>query len=265
MRIRSRGVAHFPLWLALCLALPSAADAAPQAGTAAKPGAAANAEALPAGQWSGTLTLEAQPPGAENLVALRLIQDSGQARLAFGSPLNCNALVKSQRAGGFVLDSINGGAYCDKLMGKPLRVQRSGDDLRLFVDGKALLVVLHTDPGRPSPLTGTWQGLDSGGKILEKPTLEVTVSSSPQAPGSPTVKLRYGMPWSCEVQARYVGMRADAAVYSLDMNDQGHCAELSDGRLVLRATPDGGVSLQIAGKAGKSPHVVQLKRVSASR
>ncbi|MBO9829141.1 hypothetical protein J7373_12855 [Xanthomonas sp. A2111] len=265
MRNRSRGVAHFPLWLALCLALPSAAGAAPQAATAAKPDAAAAAEALPAGQWSGTLTLEAQPPGAENLVALRLIQDNGTPRLAFGSPLNCNVLVKPQRTGGFVLDSINGGAYCDKMMGKPLRVQRSGDDLRLFVDGKALLVVLHTDPGRPSPLTGTWQGQDSGGKILEKPTLDVTVSSIPQAPGSPTVELRYGTPWSCKVQARYVGMRADAAVYSLDMNDTGQCANLSDGRLVLRATPDGGVSLQIAGKAGKDPQRVTLQRVSASR
>ncbi|MET7140257.1 hypothetical protein M3S04_04770 [Xanthomonas sp. PPL139] len=252
MRIRSRGVARFPLWLALCLAMPFAAGAVPQAPT---PAAAASAEALPAGEWSGTLALDAQ-----RLATVRLVQRDGKTRLMFGSPLNCTLLVKLQPGGAFALDSINGGAYCDKLMGKSLRVQRSGDDLRLTVDGKDLPVVLHSDPGQPSPLQGKWRGMVRPERGDRDVAVELSVAATPQAPGNPTVQLRYGAPRECRVQGRYLGMREADALYALDMNDQGICARLSDGQLTLRATPDGHVELQIIDRTGARRERALLER-----
>lgn len=242
MRIRSCGVARFPLWLALCLALPSAAGAAPQAPTSA---AAASAEALPTGDWNGTLTLDPQ-----RLASVRLVQRDGKARLVFGPPLNCTLLVKPQQDGAFALDSINGGAYCDKQMGKQLRVQRSGDDLRLTVDGKDLPVVLHSDPGQPSPLQGTWRGMVHPERGDRDVVVELSVAATPQAPGNPTVRLRYGAPRECGVQAYYVGLREGTAVYSLNIAHGGYCDRLSGGQLTLHARPDGRIELQVIEPAG---------------
>ncbi|MRG99044.1 hypothetical protein GIY21_01900 [Xanthomonas sontii] len=262
MRIRSRGVARFPLWLALCLAMPfaaGAAGAAPQAPTPAAPAAAANADALPPGEWSGTLALDAQ-----RLAAVRLAQRDGKARLMFGSPLNCALLVKPQPGAGFALESINGGAYCDKLMGKPLRVQRSGDDLRLNVDGKDLPVVLHGDPGQPSPLQGTWRGVTRPDYSNRGVAVQLSVAATPQAPGSATVQLRYGAPRECRVQGRYLGMREGDALYTLDMDNQGVCTRLSDGQLTLRARPDGELELQTVDGGGKGRESALLERVPAN-
>ncbi|KAB7771002.1 hypothetical protein CEK69_10090 [Xanthomonas sp. LMG 12462] len=259
MRIRSRGVARFPLWLALCLAMPFAAGAAPQAPTPAAPAAASNADALPPGEWSGTLALDAQ-----RLAAVRLVQRDGKARLMFGSPLNCALLVKPQPGAGFALESINGGAYCDKLMGKPLRVQRSGDDLRLNVDGKDLPVVLHGDPGQPSPLQGKWRGMmrpDSGDRAID---VELSVAATPQAPGNPTVQLRYGPPRQCRLEGRYVGVREATALYSLGIADGGYCDRLSDGQLTLRARPDGKLDLQTVDRAGTRRESGLLERAPAT-
>ncbi|MBB5876077.1 hypothetical protein [Xanthomonas sp. 3498] len=259
MRIRSRGVARFPLWLGLCLSLPSAVVAAPQASAPAAPVAAASAEALPPGEWSGTLATDAQ-----RLASVRLVQRDGKARLMFGSPLNCALLVKPQADGSFALESINGGAYCDKLMGKPLRVQRSGDDLRLNVGGTDLPVVLHTDPGQPSPLQGAWRGLirpDYGNGAY---TVQLSVAATPQAPGNATVQLRYGAPRECRVQGRYLDTREGAALYALDMNDQGTCARLGDGQLTLRARPDGKLELQTVDRAGTRRENALLERAPAN-
>ncbi|WP_295931244.1 hypothetical protein [uncultured Xanthomonas sp.] len=259
MRIRSRGVARFPLWLALCLAMPFAAGAAPQAPTPAAPAAAANADALPPGEWSGTLALDAQ-----RLAAVRLVQREGNARLIFASPLNCVLLVKPQPGNGFALESINGGAYCDKLMGKPLRVQRSGDDLRLNVDGKDLPVVLHGDPGQPSPLQGKWRGMARPERGDRDVAVDLSVAATPQAPGKPSVQLRYGAPRECAVQAYYAGMRERTSVYSLDIARGGYCDLLSDGQLTLRARPDGNLELQVLDRTGTRRDSALLERVPAN-
>ncbi|MCI2246065.1 hypothetical protein L3067_15760 [Xanthomonas sp. PPL568] len=255
MHIRSRGVARVPLWLALGLAFSPMAGAAPQAPAPASSDAAASVEALPAGEWNGTLALDAQ-----RLAAVRLVQRDGKARLMFGSPLNCTLLVKPQPGGGFALDSINGGAYCDKLMGKQLRLQRSGDDLRLNVDGKDLPVVLHSDPGQPSPLQGRWRGMVRTERGDRDVVVELSVAATPQAPGNTTVQLRYGPPRECRVQGRYLGMREADALYALDMNDQGICARLSDGQLTLRARPDGELELQTVDRAGTRRESALLER-----
>ncbi|MBB5885673.1 hypothetical protein DYQ93_10630 [Xanthomonas sp. LMG 8992] len=260
MRIRSRGVARFPFWLALCLAMPSAAaGAAPQVPTPAAPTAAANAEALPPGEWNGSMTLDAQ-----RLVAVRLVQRDGKARLMFGSPLNCALLVRPEAGAGFALDSINGGAYCDKLMSKQLRVQRSGDDLRLTVDGKDLPVVLHGDPGQPSPLQGKWRGMAHPERGDRDVAVDLSVAATPQAPGKPMVQLRYGAPRECGVQASYAGMREGTSVYSLDIARGGYCDLLSDGQLTLRARPDGKLELQTLDRAGMRRDSALLERAPAS-
>ncbi|MET0550513.1 MAG: hypothetical protein ABW002_14725 [Xanthomonas sp.] len=259
MRIRSRGVARFPLWLALCLAVPAAAGASPQASTPAAPAAAPGAEALPPGEWSGALALDAQ-----RLAAVRLVQRDGKARLLFGAPLNCTLLVRPQPGNGFTLDSINGGAYCDKLMGKSLRVQRSGDDLRLNVDGTDLPVVLHTDPGQPSPLQGMWRGLihtERGNMVV---SVQLSVAATPQAPGSATVQLSYGAPRQCRLPARYLATREGTALYALDVANGGYCDLLSDGQLTLRAKQDGKLELQTVDRAGTRRESALLERAPAN-
>ncbi|WP_045758122.1 hypothetical protein [Xanthomonas albilineans] len=256
MHIRSYDFPRFFLWLSLWLVLPLVVAASPPPPA---PMLAITANALPAGQWRGSLALDAQ-----RLVAVGLTQQGGKPVLNFGSPLNCALQVQSREGDSFALESINGGAYCDKLMGKRLTAQRSGDDLRLSIDGQALPVVLHTAPGQPSPLQGRWHGLLRAENGRDSVQVQMTVNAIPQAPGVPMVVLRYSEPRLCMLQARYAGSREGHWLYSVDPSDAGYCRGLSDGTLELRTAPDGQLLLQLYARAGARVEMGKLERASSA-
>ncbi|WP_045738253.1 hypothetical protein [Xanthomonas sp. MUS 060] len=256
MNIRSYAFSRVSLRMSLWLALPLFVAASPSL-SASTPAITANA--LPAGEWRGSLALDSQ-----RLVAVRLTQQGGKSLLNFGSPLNCALQVQPREAGSFTLNSINGGAYCDKMMGKRLTVQRIGDDLRLSIDGQSLPVVLHADPGQPSPLQGQWYGSLQPENGRDSVQVQMTVNAIAQAPGVPTVVLRYREPRLCMLQARYAGTGEGRWLYSLDPSDAGYCRRLSDGTLELRKAPDGQVLLQLYDRAGAPVEMGKLEHASST-
>ncbi|QDI03295.1 hypothetical protein E4A48_05925 [Xanthomonas cerealis pv. cerealis] len=257
MPIQTRRLPPPRRWPALCLALalPLSASAAPLPPSA--PAASTAPAPLPAGDWRGSLALDAR-----RIAAVRLVQQAGNTSLQFGAPLNCTLALLTQDAGGYRLESINGGIYCDRLLGKTLTVQRSAaDDLQLRIDGMPLPALLHTLPGSASTLQGNWRMLAGAGSGGRNPvTLTVAIAATPLSPDIAVARLRYGSPRDCQLEARYAGTRDTTLVLSLTVNDAGYCGRLSDGQAELRPQPDGGVLLQIFDRLGTRADAGTLQR-----
>ncbi|QNH21048.1 hypothetical protein HEP73_01958 [Xanthomonas sp. GW] len=249
MPIRSQRFPRPCLWPSLCLAL-----ALPLTAAAAPPSAPA---ALPGGDWRGSLALDAR-----RIAAVRLEQAAGKASLQFGAPLNCTLALLPQEAGAYRLDSINGGIYCDRLLGRRLTAQRSAaDDLQLSIDGTPLPVLLHTALGPVSALQGNWRLAGGSGGGRNPVALTLAIAATPLSPGAPLAKLRYGSPRDCQLDARYAGMRDTTLVLSLTVNDAGYCGRLSDGQAELQPQADGSATLRIFDRLGTRADAGTLQRI----
>ncbi|AVY66453.1 hypothetical protein [Xanthomonas translucens] len=258
MAIQTRRLPPPRRWPALCLALalPLSASAAPLPPSA--PAAPAAPAALPAGDWRGSLALDAR-----RMAAVQLLQKAGKTRLQFGAPLNCGLNLLAQDGAAYRLESINGGIYCDRLLGKTLTAQRSADDLQLRIDGTPLplLLLLHSLPAPASALQGNWRLLAGTSGASRPAALTLKIAATPLAPGAAVATLRYGSPRDCQIEARYAGTRDTTVVLSLGVNDAGYCGRLSDGQAELQPQQDGNVSLQIFDRLGTRADSGTLQRM----
>ncbi|QEO26798.1 hypothetical protein ISN35_16975 [Xanthomonas translucens pv. undulosa] len=256
MAIQTRRLPPPRRWPALCLALalPLSASAAPLPPSA--PAAPAAPAALPAGDWRGSLALDAR-----RMAAVQLLQKAGKTRLQFGAPLNCGLNLLAQDGAAYRLESINGGIYCDRLLGKTLTAQRSADDLQLRIDGTPLPLLLHSLPAPASALQGNWRLLAGTSGASRPAALTLKIAATPLAPGAAVATLRYGSPRDCQIEARYAGTRDTSVVLSLGVNDAGYCGRLSDGQAELQPQQDGNVSLQIFDRLGTRADSGTLQRM----
>ncbi len=249
MSIRPRRFPRPGLWPALCLALALSSSAA-----AVPPSAPAT---LPGGDWRGSLPLDSR-----RIAAVRLQQQAGKASLQFDAPLNCTLALLPQDAGGYRLESINGGIYCDRLLGRHLTAQRrAADDLQLSIDDTPLPVLLHTAPGPVSALRGNWRLAGGSGGGRNPVALTLAIAATPLSPGAAVAKLRYGSPRDCQLEARYAGMRDTTLVLSLSVNDAGYCGRLSDGQAELQPQQDGSATLRIFDRLGTRADAGTLQRI----
>ena len=207
MPIRSSRFPRPCRWPVLCLALVLPLSAAAEL----PPSTPAAPAALPAGDWRGSLALDAR-----SMAAVRLLQQAGKFNLQFGAPLNCGLTLLAQGDGGYRLESINGGIYFDRLLGKTLTAQRSAaDDLQLSIDGTPLPALLHALPGSASTLQG--QLAPARRRRQRWPQLGPSDSGDRRHTAIARHRrgqvVRYGSPRNCHLQARYAGTSDTTLVY----------------------------------------------------